>query len=116
MKLVVLIIPGIFIINLYNVNLYPRAPISNKSVENLVTHHAFKKIIIFENLTPFFNKTAANGNPAYIGPAAKNANINDKSIPRILEPSPIYFIKYSRGIHSSISPSNIITGGKTHNI
>lgn len=50
------IIPGIFIINLYNVNLYPRAPISNKSVENLVTHHAFKKIIIFENLTPFLIK------------------------------------------------------------
>src|SRR5699024_8304641 len=105
-----------FIINLYNVNLYPRAPISNNIVENLVTHHAFKTIIIFENLTPFSIKTAANGKPAYIGPAARNAKVNAKIIPRILELSPIYFIKYSRGIHSSISPNNTITGGNTDNI
>ena len=42
--------------------------------------------------------------------------VYDKNIPIILDLSPIYFIKYSRGIHSSISPSNIIVGGKTDNI
>ena len=109
-------IAGMFIINLYNVNSYPRAPISNNSVENFVTHHAFKNIITFENLTPFFIKTEVNGNPAYKGPAAKNANINDKKIPINLELFPIYFIKYSLGIHSSKRPNNIIVGGKTDNI
>ena len=47
-KYPIIIIPGIFIISRAKVNLYPSDVTSNNRVEALVTHQAFKKIIIFE--------------------------------------------------------------------
>ena len=66
------------IINLYKVNFNPKELISNNKVEILITHQEFIKIIILENLTPLFIRTAAKGNAAYIGPAANAAIKIDK--------------------------------------
>lgn len=73
-------------------------------------------IIIFENFTPFFKRTAVKGKAAYIGPAANDAINIDNKIPTIPELSPMYFIIDSLETHTSKRPSINIIGGKTDSI
>lgn len=58
--------PGISIISLNRVNLYPKAETSNNRVEIFVAHQAFIKIITLENRAPFFNNNNAKGKAAFL--------------------------------------------------
>lgn len=111
-----MITPGISIKSLIKVNLYPKEEISKRRVEILVTHHAFIKMMMLLNLAPFFISTAVKGKAAYIGPAAIEPITIDRSIPRKPELFPIYFIRDSLEIHTSINPSITIIGGNTVSI
>ena len=51
-----------------------------------------------------------------MGPAPKEPIIIDIIIPKIPESFPIYFIKYSQEIQTSIRPSKSIIGGSTLSI
>lgn len=68
------------------------------------------------NLAPFFIRTAVKGKEAYIGPAAMEPIIIARSIPRMPELFPIYFINDSLDTHTSISPSTTIIGGSIESI
>lgn len=102
--------------SLTSVNLKPRDDISKSRVEILVTHQAFIKIIILKIDAPFFSNTDVKGKAAYIGPAPKEPIIIDIIIPKMPESFPIYFIKYSLEIQTSIRPSKSIIGGSTLSI
>lgn len=102
--------------NLARVNLKPRADTSKRRVDILVTHQAFIKIITLEKRTPFFRSTAVKGKAAYMGPAAKEPRSRARKIPLNPELSPIYFIKISLGIHTSIRHKRSIIGGRTESI
>lgn len=105
--------PGISMISLAIVNLYPRDENSNSNVEIFITHQVFIKIIILLNLAPFLRRTVVNGKAAYIGPAAIEAISIERNMPIRPELFPIYLINFSLGTHTSISPNKIIIGGNT---
>ncbi len=111
-----IIIPGILINNLVNINDHPIEPASNNNIGILVVAHAPMNNNTFENLHPFFISTAATGNAAYRGPAEKEPNRSAREMPSNPEFSPINLIIVSLGTHTSKRPSRRKIGGTIMNI
>jgi hypothetical protein len=111
-----IIIPGILINNLVNINGQPIEPASNNNIGILVVAQAPTNINIFENLLPLFISTAATGNAAYRGPAEKEPSRRAKEIPSKPDFSPISLIMVYLGTQISKSPSRRKMGGTIINI
>jgi hypothetical protein len=93
------------------INPQPITEASNIDMGILVDDQAPMKMMIFENLLPFFRRIPATGKATYKGPAAKEPNKNAITAPKKPAFSPISRIMVSFGIHVSKRPISMKIGG-----